>query len=84
MSERASVGVLYAQHWIGTHGLDGDECREFCSLSGEATHCPMGVNAKGEGPVMAWEPDYARTECWCERRGHCPINPPHVERLALT
>lgn len=28
-------------------------------------HFPMGVNAKGEGPVMKDEPEYDHEECWC-------------------
>jgi hypothetical protein len=28
-------------------------------------HYKMGVNAKGQGPVMWDEPDYDHDECWC-------------------
>lgn len=28
-------------------------------------HFKMGVNAKGQGPVMRDEPDFDHYECWC-------------------
>lgn len=51
------------------HGLPGDECERYCRHTGDRTHCPIGVDAHGHGPVSPGTPEYVREVCWCGREG---------------
>lgn len=44
-------------------------------------HCPIGVDASGNGPVAPDEKGYVETICWCAVGKNCRFIEPFDERL---